>query len=227
VVSLFGSAIGPAEPAFARLDADGRLAKELSGTQVFINGQPVPLLYAGPAQINAVVPFGLTGAEASFVVRTGGADLPAMTAPVTDASPAVFVNGVLNQDNTLNSASNPARPGTIVQIWGTGAGPVDPLPADGEIGTGAARIRNPVHLQGVIPPGCFMGACELQYLEFDEPLYYAGDAPELVQGVFQINARISSRTLLLNDQARRDGVPVTLQVGGVKSPAFTLWVSEQ
>lgn len=226
VVSLFGSAIGPAQPAFARLDADGRLAKELSGTQVLVNGQPIPLLYAGPSQINAVVPFGLAGAEASFVVRTGEADLPAMTAPITAASPGVF-SAVLNQDNTLNSASNPAKPGTIVQIWGTGAGPMDPLPADGEIGTGAARIRNPLRLLGVIPPDCFMGGCVIQYLEFDAPLYYAGDAPEIVQGVFQINARISARTLLLGDRARRDGVPVTLQVGDVKSPPFTLWVSEQ
>lgn len=226
VVSLFGPAIGPAEAAFARLDSSGRLATELAGTQVFVNGQPAPLLYAGPTQINAVVPFGLAGSQASFAVRTGGMDLPVLTTPVAEASPAVFAHGVLNQDNTPNSASNPAKAGSVIQIWGTGAGLMDPVPADGDFGTASARIRSLVRLIGQIPAGCFMGGCVPQYLHFEEPAYYAGDAPGIVQGVFQIDARISPG-FILSDLARRDGVAVTIRVGSITSPAFPIWVSAE
>jgi len=44
-----------------RLDASGRVAAELAGTQVLFDGVPAPLLYAYAGQVAVVVPFSVAG----------------------------------------------------------------------------------------------------------------------------------------------------------------------
>ncbi len=217
VVALFGSMIGPDEPAYARQDAAGRVAEEIGGVMVSVNGMPSPLLYAGRNQINAVVPFGVDGEQnANFVVRKDGADLPGLTLPVRGTSPAVFVPGVLNQDNTLNMPWSPAPLGSAVQIWGTGAGLVQPLPTDGELGRGATRISQTVRVWGTVSWG-FM-----RFVKFPLEVEYAGDAPTLVQGVFQINARLPQGIQVGAGVAAN----LVVSIGELDSPAVTVWVKE-
>jgi uncharacterized protein (TIGR03437 family) len=55
-----------------------------------------------------------------LVVTANGASSPPATVQLAPAWPAIFANGVLNQDNSLNSASAPAAAGTILQIFATG-----------------------------------------------------------------------------------------------------------
>ena len=43
---------------------------------------------------------------------------------LVNAAPAIFTNGVLNQDNTVNSTTNPAVRGSTLQIFLTGLPPV-------------------------------------------------------------------------------------------------------
>jgi len=42
-----------------------------------------------------------------------------------------FTRAAVNQDGTINSASNPAAVGSIVSVWATGLGPITPSQADG------------------------------------------------------------------------------------------------
>jgi uncharacterized protein (TIGR03437 family) len=177
--------------------------------QVLFGGIPAPILYAGLNQVNAVVPFGLTpDAPANLEVRTssGSATLPVPVVPVT---PAVFAQAsggtgqgaILNQDLTVNSPDHPATPGSIVVLYGTGFGMLDPQPADGQIAEHAAATRLDVtaSIAGI--------AAEV---------IYAGAAPGLVAGFVQVNLRVPDGV------SPSLSVPVILTIGQVAAPAITV-----
>lgn len=92
------------------------------------------------------------------------------TLPVASASPAIFSQdssgygaaAVLNQDNSLNGAVNPAGRGSVIQIFATGVNEPSGAPVGVRIG-------------GV-----------------DAAILYAGAAPGAVAGLYQVNAVIPS-----------------------------------
>jgi uncharacterized protein (TIGR03437 family) len=112
--------------------------------------------------------------------------------PVAPAVPGIFTidssgNGqaaVFNQDGTINSPSNPARKGSVIVIYATGAGLMDPPMADGAIAPLSLPLPKPRLGVAVRVGG------------FDAAVQYAGAAPGLVAGAIQVNALVP------------DGVPV-------------------
>ncbi|MEJ7605526.1 MAG: IPT/TIG domain-containing protein [Bryobacteraceae bacterium] len=110
----------------------------LNGTNlsVTINGLPARVLFASNDQINVQIPAGLTGATVQVIVTANGVTSTPFIAPLAAVSPGIFVPGILNQDNTVNSPTNPAKLGSIVQIYATGL-----LMPDGS-GTVNARIHD-------------------------------------------------------------------------------------
>jgi uncharacterized protein (TIGR03437 family) len=106
--------------------APGELASvwgsNLAGQNVSVtfNGMPAKLLYTGAQQINLQIPAALSGQSSAQMVVTAGSASAPFTVPLTAVAPAIFTPGVLNQDNTVNSAANPAPLGTILQIFLTG-----------------------------------------------------------------------------------------------------------
>ncbi len=88
---------------------------------VTFNATPATLIYTGAAQINVRIPPSLTGQNsAQMVVTVDNVSSAPFTVPLTAIAPAVFTPGVLNQDNTINSSTNPAALGSVLQIFGTG-----------------------------------------------------------------------------------------------------------
>lgn len=80
------------------------------------------------SQIIVVVPQALDGkSSAQVIVEVDGVSSAPETATLAAIAPAIFPGGVLNQDSTPNSAANPAKVGSIVQVYATG------LPASGTI----------------------------------------------------------------------------------------------
>ena len=60
-------------------------------------------------------------------VITQGTQTAAFTLAAIPANPEIFqrsdgLAAAINQDGTINSAQNPALPGTVVAIWATGVG---------------------------------------------------------------------------------------------------------
>ena len=142
IVTLFGSQLGPGAGAAFEL-ANGRLPTSLDGTQVFVNGEPVPLLYSSYCQVNAVLPNTLNvGSHPAIQVVSGGqpgnvlTDWSVSPAGVSifrvDASP-LRPAAALNEDGTVNSRSNPARRGSRIALFGTGGGSTKPPSTAGEI----------------------------------------------------------------------------------------------
>jgi uncharacterized protein (TIGR03437 family) len=99
------------------------LGTNLSGKNVGVtfDGKPATLLYVSATQINLQVPPDL-GAKtsASMVVTVDGTSSAPTAVALSPAWPGIFNPGVLNQDNTVNSAANPAHAGGIVQVFATG-----------------------------------------------------------------------------------------------------------
>jgi uncharacterized protein (TIGR03437 family) len=95
---------------------------------VTLDGTPATLLYSGETQINFLVPAALAGKpSAALVVTVDGIASSASTIALATAAPAIFPGAVLNQNYSVNSETNPAAAGSIVQIFATG------LPSSGVI----------------------------------------------------------------------------------------------
>lgn len=95
----------------------------LSGSNVTatFNGLPAQILYDSSTQVNLLVPAALGSANTAQLVVTvnGNASAP-LTVNLAAFAPGIFANGILNQDNSVNSAANPAAPGSVIQIFATG-----------------------------------------------------------------------------------------------------------
>jgi uncharacterized protein (TIGR03437 family) len=167
------------------------LPRELGDVQVLVNQRPAPLFFVSPTQINLQVPSDApeSGTVEFQVVRPSTLQILASAhVRMERASPALFTRpptgtgqiAALNQDNTINSATNPARVGEIVQLFGTGAGRVPGAPPDGTLVAGPTPTEE--------KPRVFLNSRWLN--DIDESLItYSGLAPGLV-GVWQINFRI-------------------------------------
>jgi len=157
---------------------------QLGGVQVTVAGTPAPLLYVGPHQINLQIPFEapinyiaflaveVDGPSGKLTVQANA--LPSLGLFYAGAPPSA---AALNQDGTPNSASNPAKPGSTVTLFGTGAVPISGV--DGALATGAAPLSQQLN----------------HFQVFDNfgnelALLYAGAAPGMIDGVFQLNVQI-------------------------------------
>ena len=90
---------------------------------VMFDDQAATVFFANATQLNLRVPDLGAKTSVQLVVSTSdGRKSPVRTVPVSAAAPGIFNPGVLNQDNTLNSALNPAPAGSVIQVYGTGLG---------------------------------------------------------------------------------------------------------
>jgi len=99
------------------------LGSNLAGKNVAVtfDGNPATLLYSSATQINLQVPAAVASETTStMVVTVDGASSAPQTLPVSAAWPAIFSNGVLNQDNSVNGPGIAAKAGDILQIFLTG-----------------------------------------------------------------------------------------------------------
>jgi uncharacterized protein (TIGR03437 family) len=143
------------------------MGSAFAGTNVSatFNAMPATVLFSNATQINLLVPSALASANsAQLVVTVDGSSSAATTVSVAPFEPAIFPNALLNQDGTLNTATNAASLGSVVYFYATGL-------SGGMSGTGQITAR--------------IGDLVL------DNLYYAGPAPDL-PGVQQVNLVVPS-----------------------------------
>lgn len=100
----------------------------LAGSSVTVNGEPAKVLAALPFQINAQVPADIPSGTATFAVSSAAGSATELAA-ISTVAPEIFTLGanqaaITNQDNTLNTAANPAVRGSFIVIYSTGFGAV-------------------------------------------------------------------------------------------------------
>lgn len=209
IVSLFGSSLGPATPAFATLTNSRLVANSLAGVRVTFDGVPAPILYASASQINAVVPYSVANAFTTNIqLEYLGAFSNQVTLPVSSTFPGIFSlassgegpGAILNaRDESVNSASNPAARGDWVSIYATGAGLTNPASVDGFLAS--APLPQPIQSVAVT-----IGGLPAQ-------INYAGAAPGLISGLVQINAKVPAGV------TPGPSVPVQVTIGNASSQA--------
>jgi uncharacterized protein (TIGR03437 family) len=190
IVTLFGRNIGPSSLASLKLDAQGRVATEVSGTRVWFDQTPAPVLYAFEGQTAVVAPYSIAGkTKVAVRVEREGLYSETMNFDVAAAAPGLFTanasgkgpGAILNASGQLNNAANPAPAGSVIVLYGTGEGQTTPSGGDGKLATGGANeLPRPL-----LPARVFIGGIEAQVL-------YAGAAPGAVAGQFQMNAIVPS-----------------------------------
>jgi len=189
IVTIFGVQVGPNELVGTKVGSDRKLATQLGGTQVLFDGVPAPMLYTSAGQTAAIVPFGVSGLSITALqVLVNGFLSNSVTLYVEDEIPGIFTvdasgagqAAVLNQDYSVNSPANPAKQGSVIMVYATGLGLVNPPVADGAI-TGTSPSKQVQPVTATVGPN-------------QADVLYAGTAPGLVAGVSQINIRLPAGT---------------------------------
>ncbi len=151
IVTIFGSFPGPAKRIDLQLDSRGFVASNLGGEQVLFDGTPAPMIYAEAGQISAVVPYEVSGESSTQVqVSYQGHLSNSVAVPVAGAVPGVFTidasgsgpGSIVNQNQTVNAANNPAAIGSIVSVYATGEGQTNPAGVDGMPDPGSAAAAD-------------------------------------------------------------------------------------
>lgn len=195
ILAIYGVGLGPR----TGVGGDGEaLPFALGGTEVLIGGMRAALLYASDGQVNAIVPYGLTG-KVLTAVRFQGAEVFRAETMVTASAPALFVykDGRVvswNEDYSTGAAER----GRVVSLLMTGEGTTSRPELYGRVVDGELpRVMAPVRI--------WIGGVETEVM-------YAGGAPGLRAGVTQINLRVPA-------SIAAGMPPIVVQVGNGKSAA--------
>ncbi len=208
IAAVFGD-FPVAQPQVA---AELPLPNQLAGISVLVDGRPAGLYAVFPTQINLMTPLDTpTSPETEqirIVIESEGAVIASTTLWMRDVSPALFTldaadalrpAAVLNQDSSVNSAQNPARPGEILQIFGMGQGSklIAPLPVN--------------------PPQ----TTEAPVVWFRTwPIEAAASVlPEGLPGMWQINAPVPD-----DAELPAGATPIMVAVDGIHSNSVTVWI---
>ena len=139
------SIFGPNTANSGDLPSPFPLPTALGDVQVLFNGTQAPLYYVSPSQINWVVPMSAPTsgtADVQVVQVSTGRVFAAGPVAMAPYSPAILMTeytgalrqaAVINQDGTVNSATNPAPRGSFISIYATGQGNVPNAPPDGAL----------------------------------------------------------------------------------------------
>jgi uncharacterized protein (TIGR03437 family) len=203
LITIFGSSFAARTSSAAILP----LPTALSGTTVSIGGVLAPLVYVSPGQINAQLPAGISPGQNNLQVNFGGVVSQGVSCPVSATAPGVFywqnnLGIITNQDQTLNTTQNAALRGSSITIYGTGAGSVSPLPADGNPPDSRTLSKTPN-----TPTVSFGGV--------QQTASFSGLAPGFV-GLWQINVTVPSNAPVGN------AVQVLVSLSGATSAPVTM-----
>jgi uncharacterized protein (TIGR03437 family) len=206
ILTIYGFGAGPSNTSGLALTASGSVATSLNGAEVLFNGQPAPMVYGSTYQANVIVPYEVANqATATITLQFGGVTSGQWVVPIAPSAPGIFTIGsagvgpgaVLNQDSSVNSASNPAARGSVVQIYATGEGQTSPPGV-----TGSVIVTNLKH--PLLPVTVSIGGQNAM-------VQYDGSSGESVSGLLQVNAVVPQTV------APGSTVPIVVSVGGVPS----------
>ncbi len=216
LVSLFGSQLATGVAQATAIP----LPTALSNTSVLVNDVPAPLIFVSPGQINFQMPWNVSGTAVVRVERQGQRG-NTVSAVIARRAPGIFglpgttygiaVNASRGEGNVVFAlpdipafAAIPkaaARPGDILVLYASGAGPVNPAAT-----TGAASGADPVSAVSDPPRVAFGRGIAGPFVD---PLF-VGLTPGFV-GLYQINVQVPAG---LPVNAR---TPVRLDFGNIAS----------
>lgn len=185
LVSIFGDNFGVTGLQVSTV-TNNHLPTKLGPVKVTFNGVEGAITAATAKQINVFVPSTLEPSpEVKIKVFVDEEVSDEITLPVVDTlfglssldQSGKGQGAILNANGTVNSRGNPAQRGSLIVLFGTGEGKVYP-----DAGIGAVNVAAP-YPKAVKPLFVRIGGQQTE-------IVFAGGAPTLAQGVYQINARV-------------------------------------
>jgi len=164
----------------------GAIPTALPGDRGFLrlNNIPMPLLFASPSQINFLIPPGFRPGARSLDITRDLVRGPLIPITLSAAAPELFrmpdsFAAATHPDGRIVNAENPARPGGIIVVYGTGFGPFLQQDFQGLSPTRPLEIQRAadfvVRIAGIpLPPNS---------------IFYVGVTPPFA-GLYQINLRV-------------------------------------
>ncbi len=181
LIAIFGSGLASSTVAAKNVP----LPTTLGTTSVTVGGRPAPLYFVSPTQINAQLPFEVTGDTAPVVVTVDGIASTHLTVYISPFAPSLFSAGAngtgmgLYFDANFQSFTTPLVPGSTIILYASGLGATNP-PATSGSGGAATEPFNRV----VTMPDVYIGDVKAR-------VDFAGLAPGFV-GVYQLNVVVPS-----------------------------------
>ena len=224
LLELSGSGLGPQQGALPNATLQTPYPTRVSEVQVTFDGTPAPILWAQDGQVNVVAPWSLnTTRNTQVCVTYRDTALKCLSWPTAEWTPGVFTDPgtnsfavALNQDGSVNSATNPAASGSIVSVFANGLGSIAPQQADGALVN--LPLPNNVFsatVQALVPdPNSPRG---LGTIQVAAEVTYNGPAPFRVAGISQINFRLNTSI----------GATYRVGVAGGFSQVFRIFVTAQ
>jgi len=211
LVSMFGTELSEETEAAVAIPLPSVLAERT----VEVAGETAPLLFASPGQFNIQLPVATATGSQPFAIRTAASEelIAGGQVVVSGSNPGLFTlsqdgtgqTAALNEDGSLNGPGNPAVAGSVLQLFGTGQGPTEPIVADGQPAPSGVLARTTAQpSEGVDCVTSPRTVCVAVGSKFGEVLF-SGLAPGFV-GLWQINVRIPA------DGLRGDAVPLRVWI---------------
>jgi uncharacterized protein (TIGR03437 family) len=196
IVTILGRGIGPPEATPLRLTEERRLATTLAGTRILFNSVAAPLISVSAERISAIIPYAVAERPTVDVqVEYQGVLSNVVTIPVVASRPGIFTLGspgsehaaALNEDGSINSSSKPAAIGSVMVLYATGEGLIEPVVEDGLV---LGSVLPKPKLRVSMEFSCSSYYCYYYGGSESGQVLYAGGAPESVAGLLQVNVRI-------------------------------------
>ncbi len=201
LISIYGNQLSAINLATSEIP----LPTALANSCLTVNGEPMPLIFVSPTQINAQMPKQAVG-DVTINVHTPGGISDNFNIVVEPTAPAVFLSGVAGPmtniptiiraaNNMLVTDSNPVHPNDTLIIYLTGCGATSPA-----IGDGLPAPSNPL-ANAVAVPQVSLGSSTLGVM-------FGGLTPGEV-GLCQINATVPGNA------QQGLSLPLTISQGGM------------
>lgn len=135
IASAFGMRLSAGEQQATRLP----LPTRMNAVEVRVNGGAVPLYFAGPGQVNFLVPASVAAGPMAVTISNAGAESAAFNLTLASAAPAIFPGAILiaGTATAAGPSGEAARRGEAVEIYCTGLGG---MPASVTIGGRPAQV---------------------------------------------------------------------------------------
>jgi uncharacterized protein (TIGR03437 family) len=192
-VAIYGTSLASnGEPVAGAIPLPGTL----NGTQLFLGGQPMPLIYAGPGQVNALIPQNLNPNTSYQLVVQRGSTM-SVPAPLTIAGyqPGIYTvddsgtgQGIVEIAGTTllaapaGNGSRPVQSGSeYLVIFATGLGPVIGPNGEAPPADGAAAPFTTIYQTTAAITATIGGV--------NVPVLFSGLTPSLV-ALYQVNVQV-------------------------------------
>ena len=178
--TIFGQNLAATSQAITSTDTSGGvLPKTLSGVTVQVGSEAAFVEYVSPTQINIQAPDGAgSGALAITVTNSAGTSDP-VTVAGQPALPGLFASG------GYPAGISQAKPGAVIELYGTGFGSTQPAVGAGAVFQGSAPLTNPVSatIGGVAATVVYAGLIStgVNQVNVTVPALADGDYPVLLQ----------------------------------------------